>query len=338
MKRARVAVNGFGRIGRLALRAGLGRQDMEFAAINDLYDPDLLVYLFRHDSVHGRFAGEARLEKRDGASLSAGGQTIPFLNRKDPASLPWKDLGVDVVLECSGAFRSRAAAGKHLEAGARKVVISAPSDDADVTVVMGVNAGQYDPSRHHVLSNASCTTNALAPVAMVLDRVLGIERGFALTVHAYTSSQALVDLPQRKRRRSRAAALNLAPTSTGAAAAVGRVLPGLAGRLDGLAVRSPNADGSLLDLTALVKRRTVPAEVNHLLKTAAEGELKGILRFAEEDGLVSSDIIGDPHSCIVDGPLTMAGETMVKVMAWYDNEHGYACRLLDAAALAVSEG
>lgn len=329
MKR-RIGINGFGRIGRLVVREAMSRPDVEIVAINDLADPDLLGYLFGSDSVHGRYRGRAG---RDGQNLLVDDRRIPMTREKEPGRLPWKDLGADVVLECTGAFRSRADSARHIEAGARKVIISAPSDDADLTLVMGVNHTRYDRERHHVVSNASCTTNALAPVAMLLHEKFGIERGYALTVHAYTSSQALVDIPMRKRRRSRAAALNLVPTTTGAAAAVGRVLPDLEGKLDGLAVRSPNADGSLLDLTALLAREATAGQINALFREAAEGRLKGVLRYVEEDGLVSSDIVGDCHSAIFDAPLTMAAGRMAKVLAWYDNEYGYACRLLDAAVM-----
>ena len=330
MGKTRIAINGFGRIGRLALRAGLPRDEVEFVAINDLSDPDLLFYLFGSDSVHGRYRGAV---SRDGERLIVDGRAIPLLRKKDPSELPWKALRVDVVLECTGAMRSRADSARHLASGARRVIVSAPSEDADFTIVMGVNHERLARQRHHVVSNASCTTNALAPLALVLNERFGLARGFALTVHAYTSSQALVDAPRRKRRRSRAAALNLVPTSTGAAAAVGRVLPELAGRLDGLAVRAPNADGSIVDLTADLVREATVEEVNDAFAEAAAGRLSGILEHHAEDGLVSSDIIGNPHSSVLDAPLTMAGGRMVKVLAWYDNEYAYACRLVDAAAL-----
>ena len=328
-RKTRIAINGFGRVGRLALRAGLRRPDLEFVAINDLSEPDLLQYLFASDTVHGRFDGEVGL---DGENLMVAGRAIALSRQKDPAQLPWKSLAVDVVLECSGAFRSRRDSGMHLTAGSRKVIVSAPSDDADITLVMGVNDHLYEPARHHVISNASCTTNALAPMAAVLNGEFGIERAFAMTIHAYTSSQALVDTPQRKRRRSRAAALNLVPTTTGAAAAVGRVLPELAGRIDGLAMRAPVADGSIVDLTALLSADVSVERVNEAFRAAAAGKLKGILRYVAEDGLVSSDIVGDPHSCVFDAPLTMVIGRMVKVMGWYDNEYAYSCRLVDTAA------
>jgi len=327
-RKTRIAINGFGRIGRLALRAGLTRADLEFVAINDLSEPDLLQYLLSSDTVHGRLDAAVGL---DGENLVVGSRSMPLSRLKDPTQLPWKKLGVDVVLECSGAMRSRRDSARHLEAGARTVIISAPSDDADLTLVMGINQHLYDPSRHRIISNASCTTNALAPMAAILHSEFGIEKACALTVHAYTSSQALVDTPQRKRRRSRAAALNLVPTTTGAAAAVGRVLPELAGKLDGLAVRAPIADGSIVDLTAMLSAGVTVEQVNDAFRAAAEGKLKGIVRFVATDGLVSSDIVGDPHSCVFDAPLTMAMDRMVKVLGWYDNEYGYACRLLDAA-------
>jgi len=324
----RIAINGFGRIGRLALRVAAARPDLEVVAINDLDDPDLLGYLFRSDSIHGSYPGSVQ---RRGKQLVVDGRRITMHRVRDPAELPWKRQGVDVVLECSGAFRSRADSARHLQAGARKVIISAPSDDADLTIVVGVNESRYDPRRHHVISNASCTTNALAPLAWVLDEKFGVERAWALTVHAYTSSQALVDSPQRKRRRSRAAALNLVPTSTGAAAAVGRVLPGLEKKIDGLAIRAPNPDGSIVDLTARLSRAATVKQVNAAFAGAARGALQGVLRYEAEDGLVSSDILGDPHSAIFDAPLTMAAGGMVKVLAWYDNEVGYAHRLMDLA-------
>lgn len=329
-RKTRIAINGFGRIGRLALRAGLRRPDLEFVALNDLGDPDLLQYLFACDTLHGRHEQSVALE--DG-NLVVDGRPIPLMKTKEPAKLPWGRLEVDVVLECSGALRSRRDSAGHLTAGARKVVISAPSEDADLTLVMGINQDQYEPARHQIISNASCTTNALAPMAAILHQTFGIEKAFALTIHAYTSSQALVDTPQRKRRRSRAAALNLAPTTTGAAAAVGRVLPELAGRLDGLAVRAPVADGSIVDLTAWLSKSATVEQINAAFRSAAEGKLKGVLKYVGTDGLVSSDIIGEPHSCVFDAPLTMAADRMVKVLGWYDNEYGYSSRLLDAAAL-----
>ncbi len=326
----RMAINGFGRIGRLALRAAMQRADLEVVAINDLSDPDILYYLFGSDSVHGRYPGSVT---REGDIMKVDGRGFPLLRVKDPAELPWKKYGVDVVLECTGAFRARKDCARHVASGARKVIISAPSDDADFTLVMGVNHDRYDPAGHTVISNASCTTNALAPLAWVLHTNFGLERGFALTVHAYTSSQALVDTPHRKRRRSRAAALNLVPTTTGAAAAVGRVMPEMAGRLDGLAVRAPNADGSIVDLTAILSRAATVDEINRAFADAAGGRLEGVLRYQAEDGLVSSDILGDPATSVFDAPLTMAQGNLVKVFGWYDNEYGYASRLLDAAKL-----
>lgn len=329
----RIGINGFGRIGRLVLREAMRRRDVEVAAINDLAEASLLAYLYARDSVHGRVEGEVSI---DDCFLLAAGRRVRMVQEKDPGRLPWKELGVDVVIEATGAFRGRKDAARHLEAGARRVLLSAPSSDADFTLVMGVNHSRFDSARHHVVSNASCTTNALAPVAMILHEQFGVERGFILTVHAYTSSQALVDSPKRKRRRSRAAALNLVPTSTGAAAAVGLVLPELAGRLDGLAVRSPVADGSLLELTVVLSRPTDALAVNAAFAEAGAGRLAGILRFEPEDGLVSSDILGETHSVVVDGPLTAVSGNLAHVIAWYDNEYGYACRMLDAAVLLAS--
>jgi glyceraldehyde 3-phosphate dehydrogenase/glyceraldehyde-3-phosphate dehydrogenase (NAD(P)) len=330
-----LGINGLGRIGRMILRPYLEHApaDVEIAAANDLASVDDLAYLIRYDSVQGKapFSVETT---RDGLRL--GGKAIKVFNEKDPAKLPWGDLGVDVVLECTGVFRKREDAARHLEAGAKRVLISAPAKSGDLTVVLGVNEDRFDPAEHFVLSNASCTTNSLAPVVKVLNDVFGLDFLFATTVHAYTASQALVDAPARKRRRGRAAAVSLVPTSTGAAKATELVIPELEGRMDAVAVRTPNPDGALTDVVAHVNRETTAEEVNAKLKEAAEGHLKGILEFAEDE-MVSADIIGNPHSAIIDAVSTkVIRDRAVKVLAWYDNEYGYANRMLDMAAYLAS--
>jgi glyceraldehyde 3-phosphate dehydrogenase len=326
----RVAVNGFGRIGRAALRAAYETgADIEWVAINDVAEADLLAQLLRHDSVYGPFPGtvEAR-----GQSIVVDGKEIATCAEADPAALPWAELGVDVVLEATGKFRKRADAEKHLAAGARKVIVSAPATDPDVTVVLGVNFDAYDPERHAVVSNASCTTNCLAPVVKVLHEELGIRHGLMTTVHAYTSDQRLLDAPHKDYRRARAAATNLVPTSTGAAKAIGLVVPELAGKLQGYAVRVPVPTGSLVDLTVELERPTDAADVNAIVARRADaGSLEGILRYSEEP-LVSTDVVKSPYSSIFDAPLTtVIGDTQLKVVAWYDNEWGYASRLVELA-------
>ncbi len=323
----RVGINGFGRIGRLMLRASLDNPDIQIMAINDLADSETLAYLFHYDSTHGRYDAPVQSFQD---SIIINNWRIPIFGFKDPAEIKWSDHGVDVVIEATGAFRSREKASRHLDGSAKKVIISAPSDDADATFVYGVNEETYNPKKHHVVSNASCTTNALAPVAKVLNEKFGIVKGFMTTAHGYTTSQALLDTPSRKKRRSRAAALNIVPTTTGAAVAVGRVLPELSGKLDGMALRTPNPDGSILDLTAVLKKSVTADAVNAAFDEAAENKLKGILRVSREN-LVSTDILRDPHSSTVDAELTMAMGELVKVMAWYDNEWGYANRLIDIA-------
>jgi glyceraldehyde 3-phosphate dehydrogenase len=300
---------------------------VEIVGINDITDADSLALLLRRDSVYGAFPGEVRAE---GDTLVVGDRRIPVLRAGDPAELPWADLGADVVLECTGRFRTRAKAAQHLEAGAEKVIVSAPVSDPDVTLCLGVNDEAYDPERHAVISNASCTTNCLAPVAKVLDEAFGIERGFMTTCHAYTSDQRLLDAPHKDPRRARAAALSIIPTSTGAARATGLVLPQLAGRLDGIALRVPTPDGSVVDLTCELSRPVTREEVNGALAEAAAGPLDGIMGFSEEP-LVSTDVIGDPRSSVVDGLLTMANGTTVKLVSWYDNEWAYACRMVELA-------
>jgi glyceraldehyde 3-phosphate dehydrogenase len=327
----RVAINGFGRVGRSTLRAGLEQgAEIEWVAINDLMAPETLARLLRFDSVYGRFRGS--VEPLENA-IRVNGIEIPVFAEKDPAALPWTDLGVDVAIESSGHFRDRAGAGKHLEAGARKVIVSAPAKEPDVTVVLGVNFDEvYDPERHHIVSNASCTTNCLAPVAKVIHDAFGIRHGVMTTVHAYTSDQQLLDGPHKDPRRARSAAINLVPTSTGAAKAIGLVVPDLAGRLQGFAVRVPVPTASLVDLRVELERPTSVEELNGAIRDRANtGPLAGILEYSEEP-LVSSDIIGAAHSSIFDAGLTTVVDgTQAKVVAWYDNEWGYSSRLVDLA-------
>jgi len=326
----RVGINGFGRIGRNVFRA-VKKQgaDIDFVAANDLGSVDTMAHLLKNDSVMGRFEGEVKVSD-DGIVVD--GDTIKILAERDPAKLPWSDLGVDVVIESTGFFTARADAAKHLDAGAKKVIISAPAKEPDVTVALGVNFDDYDPASHDIISNASCTTNCLAPLAKVVNDTVGIEQGLMTTIHAYTADQRLQDMPHKDLRRARAAALNLIPTTTGAAKAVGLVLPELNGKLNGFAMRAPVATGSVVDLTANVGRETSVEELNAAVKSAAEGPLKGILAYTE-DPIVSTDIVTDPHSSIFDAGVTMVMEgTMVKVVAWYDNEWGYSNRLVELAA------
>jgi glyceraldehyde 3-phosphate dehydrogenase (phosphorylating) len=330
----RVAINGFGRIGRSLVRSAYERgADLEIVAVNDVADPETLAHLLAFDSIYGPFPGAVRV--RDGV-LEVDGREIRALAEHDPGALPWADLGVDVVIESTGRFRTRADAARHLDAGARKVILSAPikgAEPADANIVLGVNDDVYDPERHHILTNASCTTNCLAPVAKVLHETVGIRHGLMTTIHAYTSDQKLHDAPHKDLRRARAAALNLIPTSTGAAKALGLVIPELAGRLHGYAVRVPIPTGSMVDLTVEVERATSAEEVNAAFAARADtGALAGILRYTE-DPIVSSDIVRSPYSAIFDAPLTsVIGDTQVKVVAWYDNEWGYANRLVELAA------
>lgn len=330
----RVAINGLGRIGRLALRNYITTppDNIEVVACNDLTPIDDLAYLIRYDSVHGRAPFPV---EHSPDYLQFGSKQIKVFNEKDPAKLPWKELGVDVVLECTGRFRGRKDAGKHLEAGASKVIISAPSDDTDTTIVMGVNENSYDSQKHNVISNASCTTNSLAPVAKVLNDAFGIEYLMVTTIHAYTSSQTLIDLPARKRRRGRAAAVSLIPSSTGAAKATALVIPELKGKMDAIAVRVPVPDGAITDVVAHLKKDVSVETVNAALKEAADGELKGILGYSEEE-LVSADIISDPHSGTIDATSTrVLTNRVAKVLVWYDNEFGYSRRMLDLASVVV---
>ena len=325
----RVGINGFGRIGRCALRAGLDRTDLEFVAINDLVDRETLVHLLKYDSVHGALEGvEATAE-----GLRVNGREIRILAERDPADLPWRDLEVDVVIESTGFFTKRSDAAKHLEAGAKKVIISAPATDPDVTLALGVNEEVYDPSSHHVVSNASCTTNCLAPIAKVLLSEFGFKRGWMTTTHAYTADQRLQDTGHSDLRRARAAGISMIPTSTGAARAVGLVLPELAGKLDGIAIRVPTPDVSIVDLVAEVERETTAEQVNQAFRKAGDGPMRGILDVCDEP-LVSIDFQGNPFSSIVDAANTKVLQgTLVKVLSWYDNEWGYANRVVDLAAL-----
>lgn len=322
----RVAINGFGRIGRSVVRAASKESGIEFVAINDLTDAPTLAHLLKYDSVHGIYPGtvEAR-----GNELIVDGKAIKILAIKSPEELPWKDLKVDVVLESTGLFTAREKAELHLKAGARKVIISAPATNEDITIVMGVNSNLYDPAKHNIISNASCTTNCLAPVAKVLNDAFGIEKGLVTTVHSYTNDQRILDLPHKDLRRARAGALSMIPTSTGAAKAVSLVLPELKGKLDGMAIRVPTPNVSVVDLVATLKKPVDVASVNAALKDAANGPLKGILGF-EEQPLVSIDFNGNPHSSIVDAGCTKVIDgSMVKVISWYDNETGFSCRVVD---------
>jgi glyceraldehyde 3-phosphate dehydrogenase len=323
----RIAINGFGRIGRNFFRAAAARGiKLDVAAVNDLTDAKTLAHLLKYDSVLGRFGGT--VEATD-AGIVVNGQEIRVLAERDPANLPWKDLGVDVVLESTGFFRKRDTAGKHLEAGASKVIISAPGTDPDVTLLLGVNEDVYDASKHHIISMASCTTNCLAPVAKILLDDFGIEQGFMTTTHAYTGDQALLDMPHKDLRRARAAAVSVVPTSTGAAKAIGEVIPELKGKLDGIAMRVPVPDGSAVDLVVNVGRETTKDEVNAAIKAKADtGRLEGILAYST-DPIVSVDIVGSTYSSVFDAPLTMVHGRMVKVFSWYDNEFGYSNRLVD---------
>jgi glyceraldehyde 3-phosphate dehydrogenase len=325
----RVAINGFGRIGRNVLRAAkkAGVTDLEFVAVNDLTDPLTLAHLLRYDSVHGKYPGS--VEVGDNA-LSVDGKQIRVFAEKDPAALPWKELEVDLVIESTGRFTTREGAAKHLEAGARKVIISAPAKKEDITIVLGVNEEKYDPAKHDIISNASCTTNCLAPVVKVLLDEFGFRRGLMTTVHSYTNDQQILDLPHKDLRRARAAGLSIIPTTTGAAKATALVIPEVKGKIDGVAMRVPTPDVSIVDLTAELETEVSVEQVNEALRAAAQGKLKGILAYTDEE-LVSVDYIGNPHSSIVDGPSTSVLQGLTKVMAWYDNEWGYSNRCVDLA-------
>lgn len=329
----RVGINGFGRIGRNIFRGALNDPEIEFVAVNDLMDSDTLAHLLKYDSIHGRLDAEVKAEEN---AVVVNGKRTVITAERNPADLPWKDLGVDYVIESTGLFTQRDKAAQHLEAGAKKVIISAPAKNEDITVVMGVNHTEYDPNRHHVISNASCTTNCLAPVAKVLDDRFGIVRGLMTTVHSYTNDQRILDLPHSDLRRARAAAMNIIPTTTGAAVAVGLVLPQLKGKLDGFAMRVPTPNVSIVDLVAELKSQTNAEAINAALKEASEGALQGILGYTEEP-LVSTDFIDDSRSSIVDASLTnVIDGNFVKVVSWYDNEWGYSLRVVDLVKYIAS--
>jgi len=322
----KVGINGFGRIGRVVYRAAMNNPDLEVVAINDLADSATMAHLLKYDSVHG--ALDATVAGKEEA-IEVNGKSIAVTSIKDPAELPWQRYGVDIVAECTGLFRDKENASKHLSAGARKVVISAPAKDPDITIVMGVNANRYDPGQHHIVSNASCTTNCLAPVAKVLLENFGIQSGLVTTIHSYTGDQRLLDFPHRDLRRARAAALSMIPTTTGAAKAVALVLPELSGKLNGLAIRVPTPNVSIVDLVVTINKDGVTVtDVNEALRQAAEGELKGIMGYSDLP-LVSSDYNGCALSSIVDGPTTYVIDNMIKVLSWYDNEAGYSNRMVD---------
>lgn len=322
----RVGINGFGRIGRNVFRAAMDNPEVDIVAVNDLTDAKTLAHLLKYDSVHGVLNADIRAEE---GKFSVNGKEIKVLAEKDPAALPWEDMGVDIVIESTGRFTRGEDAAKHLQAGAKKVVISAPGKEVDATIVMGVNHEVYDPEKHNVISNASCTTNCLAPIVKVINDSLGIEKGVMTTVHSYTNDQQILDLPHKDLRRARAAAISMIPTTTGAAKAVGLVIPELQGKLNGFAIRVPTPTVSVVDFVALVRTQTSAENVNEILKKASEGELKGILAYSDAP-LVSRDFYGDSHSSIVDAMSTMVMDgNLVKILAWYDNEWGYSCRVLD---------
>jgi glyceraldehyde 3-phosphate dehydrogenase len=334
MAKTRVGINGFGRIGRNFFRAHLERGgDFDVVAINDIGDAKTMGHLLKYDSVLGHL--EEEVEVGDGV-IKAGKAELQVLSERDPANLPWRDLEVELVIESSGFFTDRDGAQKHLDAGARKVIISAPATDPDITVVLGVNDETYDPERHHIISNASCTTNCVAPLAKVLHDEFTVEQGFMTTIHAYTNDQQILDAPHKDLRRARAAAINLIPTSTGAARAIGLVLPDLKGKVDGVAIRAPVATGSVTDLVVRLGREVDVGQVNEMYRTAAGNGLAGILQYAD-DPLVSTDIIRSQYSCIFDSDLTMANGNLVKVFGWYDNEWGYSCRLVDVTAKIAAD-
>ncbi|MFZ5626783.1 MAG: type I glyceraldehyde-3-phosphate dehydrogenase [Bacillota bacterium] len=331
----RVGINGFGRIGRNVFRAALNKPEIEIVAINDLTDAKTLAHLLKYDSVHGIL--NAEVQAGDG-EIIVNGKAIKVYAEKDPANLPWGDLGVDIVVESTGRFTNREDAAKHLQAGAKKVIISAPAKNEDITIVMGVNQDKYDPANHHVVSNASCTTNCLAPFAKVIHEKFGIVRGLMTTVHSYTNDQQILDLPHKDLRRARAAAMSIIPTTTGAAKAVGLVLPELKGKLNGFAMRVPTPNVSVVDLVCELATEATADEINAALKAAAEGELKGILAYTEEP-LVSRDFNGNSNSSIVDGLSTMViDKKLAKIVSWYDNEWGYSCRVVDLALYIASKG
>ena len=331
----KVGINGFGRIGRNIMRAALGSKDVDFVAVNDLTNAATLAHLLKYDSILGNLKENVTAA---GDRISVEGDSFQVLSVKDPAQLPWKDLGVDVVFESTGLFTDRDNAAKHLAAGAKKVIITAPAKKPDITLVIGVNSDKYDPKTHHIVSNASCTTNCLAPMAKVLHEKFGIVKGWMTTIHSYTNDQNLLDLPHKDLRRARAAALSMIPTTTGAALAVGEVLPDLKGKLDGFAMRVPTPNVSVVDLAAIVSRKTTPEDINAAFREAADGSLKGILEYVTAP-LVSIDFRGNPHSSMIDSPYTkvMDGD-FVKVLSWYDNEWGYSNRCVDLLRLMITRG
>lgn len=322
----RVGINGFGRIGRLVLRAGIDDPDLEFPAINDITDANTLAHLFKYDSIHGRFKGSVKAGKDD---IEVNGRKIRIYAEKDPSNIPWDKHDIDIVIEATGLFRKREQAEKHLKGSVKKVLISAPAKGHDGTFVQGVNFDQYDPAKHNIICIGSCTTNCLAPVVKVLHDAFGIDRAFMTTIHAYTNDQRILDLPHSDLRRARAAALSMIPTTTGAAKAISEVIPEMKGKIDGVAVRVPTPDGSLVDLVAELKKEITAESVNAAMKMAANGPMKGVLEYSEEP-IVSIDVVGNPHSSIFDSLSTMVlGKNMVKVFSWYDNEWGFSCRMID---------
>ncbi len=330
----KIGINGFGRIGRNVFRAGVGTPELEFVAVNDITDAPTLAHLLKYDSVIGNFAGKVEVKEN---TIIVNGKPLKVLSEKDHTKLPWKDLGVDIVIESTGLkhFTDGDAARQHITNGAKKVIISAPAKTPDATLVIGVNDSTYDPAKHHVISNASCTTNCLAPVAKVLVQSFGVKKGLMTTIHSYTNDQKLLDLPHKDLRRARAAAVNMIPTSTGAAKAIGLVVPELKGKLDGVAVRVPTPNVSIVDLVVEASRPTTKDEVNAAFKAAAAGPMQHILEYVETP-LVSSDFRGNPHSAMFDAPLTFVVENLIKVMAWYDNEWGYSCRMIDLTKKVAS--
>ncbi len=333
MLTVRVGINGFGRIGRITMRAALKQSSYDIVAVNDLSDAATLGHLLKYDTVMGEFNGTVEIQDN---GFLVNGKDVKVLSERDPAKLPWKDLGVDIVIECTGFFRKREDAEKHIQAGAKKVILSAPGKSEMFTTVLGVNEKDYDPDKHHVISNASCTTNCLAPMVKVLDEGFGLESGLMTTIHSVTNDQRILDMQHRDIRRARAATWNIVPTTTGAAKAIGLVYPKAAGKLNGMAIRVPVMDVSIVDLVVNLEKKASKDEVNGAFKKAAESDLKGYLKYTELP-LVSSDYIGDPHSCIFDSLLTYTQSGMVKVMGWYDNEAGYSARLADLAALVAKK-
>ena len=328
----KIGINGFGRIGRLVYRAGCKNPDLEFVAANDITDAKTLGHLLKYDSIHGIFPGEVKVE---GNSLLVDGKGLEILAERDPANLPWKDMGVDIVVESTGLFRDKKSAGKHITAGAKKVLISAPAKDPDGTFIIGVNEKGYDPKKHDIISIGSCTTNCLAPVAKVLVDSFGVKYAFMTTIHAYTTDQRILDLPHKDLRRARAAAMSMIPTTTGAAKAISLVIPELSGKMDGVAVRVPTPDGSLVDLVAQLNKKATVEQINNAMKKAAEGPMKGILEYCE-DPIVSCDVIGNPHSSIFDALSTLVlGDGMVKIFSWYDNEWGFSIQMVEMLAMMI---